>query len=518
MSERCPHCQAFVVDNGVTPSGTLRCDKCGTRFSKAKRVIATAGIGAHDVHPALAQRLGALPAAPKPVAGDTRVLGGRAVLSAEGAAVSEPNTSPGRPAARRSYDGLAGTPPPTVKPPRAEDALPTIPGYDVHEMIGKGAMGRVYRARHRGTGRMAAIKTLAPELAVRPDFVARFEREGAAMRAINHPGVVQVWDQGKVAGDVYYIAMEFIEGQPLRKFLDNGPLQTALALRWSRLILQALTAAHSPGVIHRDLKPENILMRGAPGDERPVLVDFGLAGIMEEENDPHPNLTKSRMTMGTVNYMAPEQRTDAKRVDQRADVYAAGVIFYEFLTGDLPLGRFNLPRERGLNVPASVDGVVVTALARNQEERFQTAADFDRALAAIEAELKVNQHVSRPAAERDTVIAAADIVHGDDNATAAPKAPPWTPARPSLRRDSSEPGAGALSGSPSGLVPAGAAAGSFAGSFAGSMVGSLAGTFVEGMSPAAWATMLPTVQPKWIAGAAAALVGTLIGLALLHAF
>jgi serine/threonine protein kinase len=506
MSDRCPHCQAFVVDNGVTPSGTLRCDKCGTRFSKAKRMIATAGIGAHDVHPALAQRLGALPAAPKPVAGDTRVLGGRAVVSAEGPAVVEPNTSPGRPAARRSYDGLAGTPPPTVKPPRAEEPLPVIPGYDVHEMIGKGAMGRVYRARHRGTGRLAAIKTLAPELAVRPDFVARFEREGAAMRAINHPGVVHVWDQGKAAGDVYFIAMEFIEGQPLRKFLDAGPLTTALALRWTRLILQALTAAHAPGVIHRDLKPENILMRGAPGDERPVLVDFGLAGIMEEENDPHPNLTKSRMTMGTVNYMAPEQRTDAKRVDQRADVYAAGVIFYEFLTGDLPLGRFNLPRERGLNVPASVDAVVVTALARNQEERFQTAADFDRAIAAIEAELKVNQQQSRPAPERDTVIApAVDVTHGEDAATAAPKAAPWTPARP-LHRVSSEPGAGALSAPPSGLVPAG--------SFAGSLVG----TFVEGMTPPAWATMLPTVQPKWIAGATAALVGTLVGVVLLRAF
>src|SRR5690606_37393142 len=110
-------------------------------------------------------------------------------------------------------------------------------------------------------------------------------------------------------------------------------------------------------VIHRDLKPENILMHGPAGDERPVLVDFGLAGILEEENDPHPNLTKSRMTMGTVNYMAPEQRTDAKRVDQRADLYAAGVIFYELLTGDLPIGRFALPTERGFGVSKSVDDV-----------------------------------------------------------------------------------------------------------------------------------------------------------------
>jgi serine/threonine protein kinase len=528
MTERCPQCHAYVADAGVAPGGALRCDRCGARFAKAKPVVATAGRdeAALGIHPALARKyapqagaVDALPAAPKPLAGDTRVLGGRAVVSAEGAAV-EPNTSPGRPAARRSYDGLAGTPPPAVKAPRPEEPLPLIPGYAVEAMIGKGAMGRVYRARQLSTGRLAAIKTLAPELAVRPDFVARFEREGAAMRAIRHPGVVQVWDQGKASGDVYYIAMEFIEGHPLRKFLEPGPLEPRLALRFSRLILQALAAAHAPGVIHRDLKPENILMRGAPGEERPVLVDFGLAGIMEEENDPHPNLTKSRMTMGTVNYMAPEQRTDAKRVDQRADVYAAGVIFYELLTGDLPLGRFNLPRERGLRVPASVDQVVVTALARNAEERFQTARDFDKALGDIEAELGI---AATTPLERDTVVAAADVLAPPRPTHEASTAPPPVGGRAGLRRDSSEPG---LHASPGALAamsmspahagpPMGSLAGSLPGSFAGSFAGSLAGTFVEGM-PAAWATVLPTVQPRWIAAATAALLGSVIGLLLLR--
>jgi serine/threonine-protein kinase len=498
----------------------LRCDRCSARFAKPKPVVATAGRddAALGIHPALARRyapqagaVDALPAAPKPLAGDTRVLGGRAV-SAEGAAV-EPNTSPGRPAARRSYDGLAGTPPPQVKPPRAEEPLPVIPGYAVEVMIGKGAMGRVYRARQLSTGRLAAIKTLAPELAVRPDFVARFEREGAAMRAIRHPGVVQVWDQGKASGDIYYIAMEFIEGHPLRKSLDGGPLEARMALRYTRLILQALAAAHAPGVIHRDLKPENILMRGAAGDERPVLVDFGLAGIMEEENDPHPNLTKSRMTMGTVNYMAPEQRTDAKRVDQRADVYAAGVIFYELLTGDLPLGRFNLPRERGLKVPASVDQVVVTALARNAEERFQTARDFDKALADIEAELGL---AVTPASDRDTVVGAADVLAPPRDSHEVPTAPPRTGARSAaLRRDSSEPGLNA-GASLTGGGSFGGAAATIAPSLLGPLGGaSLAGTFVEGM-PVAWATMLPTVQPKWIAAAVAALIGTGLGLLILR--
>jgi serine/threonine protein kinase len=533
MSERCPHCQVVVVDNGVAPGGMLRCDKCGNRFPKAKRVVATAGLGGTDgIHPVLAaRRYEALPAAPKPVAGDTRVLAGRAVVSADGTG-HEPHTSPGRPTARRSYDGLAGTPPPSVKAPRAEEPLPRIPGYDVEAMIGKGAMGRVYRARHRSTGRMAAIKTLAPELALRPDFVARFEREGAAMRAVRHPGVVQVWDQGKTENtteaseisDIYYIAMEFIEGPPLRKFLDQGALQPALALRWTRLILQALQAAHTPGVIHRDLKPENILMRGATGDERPVLVDFGLAGIMAEENDPHPNLTKSRMTMGTVNYMAPEQRTDAKRVDQRADVYAAGVIFYEFLTGDLPLGRFNLPRERGLNVPARIDEVVATALARKPEERFQSAADFDRALALIEAELPAPSSSSN----NDTLIGPADGSVRSD-AYEVPTTPPKL-HRP-VHRSASDPalidnrslapstvGASASSGLDSMMGSfVSAMPSSMLGSVVGSIAASMPGTFVEGLGPA-WSTMLPRVQPRFIAATVATLVGVGFGLALLRAF
>ncbi len=502
MSERCPACNADVADAGVAPGGSLRCDRCATRFPKPKRAAAAAeravatDEGGLGIHPALAKRYThALPQAPLPSALraarpqiDTRVLDGgmQSLPSTE-----EPGTAPGRPA-RRSLEGAAPAPSPKATPTTAATAnkpatepLPVIPGFDVIEMIGKGAMGRVYRARQLSTGRCAAIKTLAPELAVRPDFVARFEREGAAMRAISHPGVVSVWDQGRAGTDIYYIAMEFIEGHPLRKFLERGPLEPALALRFTRLILQALYAAHKPGVIHRDLKPENILMNGPAGDERPVLVDFGLAGIMEEENDPHPNLTKSRMTMGTVNYMAPEQRTDAKRVDQRADLYAAGVILYELLTGDLPLGRFNLPTEKGLAVPASIDRLIIKALARNAEERFQNARDFDAAIAAIEPD-----------------IVPVDARFGGDHVLGGSDTLPGRAARPEvLQRESSEPGA------PSGpslvsLVPTSPAA--------ASMIGSLA--------QPAWVTLLPVIHGRFIGGAVALCVGTLLGLLVLRGF
>lgn len=524
MTERCPACSADVVEAGVQPGGSLRCDRCGTRFPKARARAAAAAVAHQEheeqqlgIHPALAKRYArvvhdgqaevpALPAAPKPKAGDTRVLAG-GVPSLEGPA-EETGTNPGRPAARRSLEGAPARPAPQTPAPAvkaapavmaapAVDPLPRIPGYEVIELIGKGAMGRVYRARHTASGRAAAIKTLAPELAVRPDFVQRFEREGAAMRAIDHTGVVQVWDQGCAGNDVYYIAMAYIAGHPLRKYLEKGPLPVAQALRFTRRILQALAAAHKPGVIHRDLKPENILMHGTVGDERPVLVDFGLAGILEEENDPHPNLTKSRMTMGTVNYMAPEQRTDAKRVDQRADIYAAGVIFYELLTGDLPLGRFQLPTERGFGVPASIDAVIIKALARNADERYFSADDFDAALARVEAELGITS----PAVERDTVVGPA----GNETL-------PGRAARNELRRDSSEPGMNGPAGM-SGMTGLSGMTGMSGMSLApaGAPV-----TMLESIAQQAWVTMLPTVTTRWLAGGVALLVGTIIGLVLLR--
>ncbi|HEY4223290.1 MAG TPA: serine/threonine-protein kinase [Myxococcota bacterium] len=469
MSERCPACDAIVDDVGAVVGGPLRCDKCGTRFPKPKKAAAQAdgkwnvkddvdGLG---IHPALAKKhrdraslppvisratqepseidprdtdpnADSLPPPPVPpplASPGAPTAGTRVLVESIDVIAAEPGTTnPGRPQPRRSieraHDGAppqgkapaldraAAPPPRAASQPRQEpvDPVPIIPGYACTELVGKGAMGRVYRASQvlpNGTaGRASAIKILTPELAARQDFIQRFEREGAAMRAVNHPGVVAVMDQGSArqpdASTAHYICMEFVEGPPLRRSLDKGPLAPEVALRYARLIIQGLGAAHARGVIHRDLKPENILVHS---EERLVLVDFGLAGMLDEQNDPHPNLTKSRMTMGTVNYMAPEQRTDAKRVDQRADLYAAGVILYELLTGDLPLGRFALPTERGVTVPLSVDRCIVRALARNPDERYQHAAQFDEDLRAIEAEL-------RRTAAQDTVIGRARSMNG----------------------------------------------------------------------------------------------------------
>lgn len=266
----------------------------------------------------------------------------------------------------------------------SETAPPPIPGYGILEQIGKGAMGSVYKAKHLASGREAAVKILSSEMSSRADLVARFERESAALSSFRHPNVVAIYDSGNVS-NVHYFCMEYVEGTTLRRYLKNGPLPLKQALHFTRQILSGLKAAHDRGIIHRDLKPENVLVDHT--EERLVLVDFGLAGLLNEAVNPHPNLTRSKVTMGTVNYMAPEQHMDAKRVDGRSDLYSVGVLLYECVLGDLPLGRFSLPSERSFPAPISLDHVLSKALSREPEKRYQNATEFDQALADIEHDL-----------------------------------------------------------------------------------------------------------------------------------
>jgi serine/threonine protein kinase len=276
------------------------------------------------------------------------------------------------------------------------NTMPSIPGFDIAYQVGRGAMGSVYRARQIKTGRLVAIKVLSYELAQRTDLVARFEREAYALKSLSNTNVVTVIDAGHV-DDLHYFAMEFIDGITLRTRINRGPIHWREAAFITTQMLNGLIAAHKHGIIHRDLKPENVLLSYPNSDfsrmpERVVLVDFGLVGIGGLAFDPHPNLTRSKVTMGTVNYMAPEQHVDAKRVDHRSDLYSCGVILFEMLTGDLPLGRYLMPSERGGSlegVPLSLDPLLSKALARNLEERFSSAqiflAELNKVIAIDEA-------------------------------------------------------------------------------------------------------------------------------------
>jgi serine/threonine protein kinase len=278
--------------------------------------------------------------------------------------------------------------------------LPKIAGFDIFYQIGRGAMGSVYRGRQIKTGRIVAIKVLSCDLSERTDLVARFEREAYALKSLAHQNVVSIIDAGNVL-DIHYLAMEFIDGITLRARINREPIELKEATFITKEILNGLRAAHRHGIIHRDLKPENVLLcydghdfRSLP--TRVVVVDFGLVGIEGIMFDPHPNLTRSKVTMGTVNYMAPEQHVDAKRVDQRSDLYSAGVIFFEMLTKELPLGRSLLPNERGLLVPKEVDTILAKALARPVDERYTTAEDFLMDLESLSEEAMHYGDEARP--------------------------------------------------------------------------------------------------------------------------
>ncbi|MCL2178001.1 MAG: serine/threonine protein kinase [Proteobacteria bacterium] len=240
---------------------------------------------------------------------------------------------------------------------------PDIPGYALREVVGRGGMGEVWRAEQISLKRTVAVKLLPSDFESAPEFVSRFEKEASALALLSHPNIVQVVDRG-IAGGRYYIVMEYVSGPSLREKMSKGRLALKEAIQLISGIARAVDYMHSQGVIHRDLKPENILS-DAMGNLK--VADFGLAGI--QRGPQEFALTATAVAMGSMNYMAPEQRKDAKRVDNRADIYALGVIFYEMLTGELPVGCFKLPSERERYFPKGLDEVFSQVLQTNPEAR-----------------------------------------------------------------------------------------------------------------------------------------------------
>ncbi len=258
----------------------------------------------------------------------------------------------------------------TVSAPRQ------LPGFELTQLLGRGGMGEVWRARQLSLGREVAIKILSRDLARDPDFVKRFDLEASALTSLSHPHVVSIIDRGHHEG-VLFFAMELVEGKSLRERLSLGELPVEEVLRLLTQILSALGHAHKKGIIHRDLKPENVLL-----DEQGTVkvVDFGLAamaGLRAEDR-----ITRSAVAMGTVSYMAPEQRRDAHAVDHRADLYSTGVVLYELLTGDVPVGAYQAPSRSRTDLGRAIDGVVERALAPEPEQRFQSADEMATALAS----------------------------------------------------------------------------------------------------------------------------------------
>jgi tRNA A-37 threonylcarbamoyl transferase component Bud32 len=243
-----------------------------------------------------------------------------------------------------------------------------FPQLEILELLGQGGMGAVYKARQPKLDRLVAVKILPPEWGKDPAFSERFAREAKALARLTHPHIVAVHDFGE-SGGLFYLVMEYVDGANLRHLLQEGRMKPAEALAVIPQICDALQYAHEEGVVHRDIKPENILL---DSKGRVKIADFGLAKLLNRPRAAF-TLTGSQQVMGTLDYMAPEQRLRPQEVDHRADIYSLGVVFYEMLTGELPLGRFEPPSHKA-RVDARLDEIVFRALEREPQRRYQRAS------------------------------------------------------------------------------------------------------------------------------------------------
>jgi predicted Ser/Thr protein kinase len=261
-------------------------------------------------------------------------------------------------------------------PPTPEALQPAFPQLEIIELLGKGGMGAVYKARQPGLDRLVAVKILPPDVSQDPAFAERFKREARALAMLNHPNIVGVYDSGN-AGGYYYFVMEFLDGVNLRQAMRAGQLKAAEALKIVPQICDALQFAHDEGIVHRDIKPENILL---DKKGRVKIADFGLAKLLGKTQDV--TLTGTQQMMGTLHYMAPEQLEGARDVDHRADIYSLGVTFYEMLTGELPIGRFAAPSKK-VQIDVRLDEVVLRSLEKAPEQRYQHASEIKTEMEAI---------------------------------------------------------------------------------------------------------------------------------------
>src|ERR1035441_7887760 len=306
-------------------------------------------------------------------------------------------------------------------PLTVEEVARHFPGLEILELLGRGGMGAVYKARQKQLDRLVALKILPPRSGDDSAFAERFTREAKALARLNHPGIVTLYEFGVVKGragsplpaggedgsqrramecapypepPLYYFLMEFVDGVNLRQLLAGSRIAPREALAIVPQICDALQYAHDQGIVHRDIKPDNILLdrRG-----RVKVADFGLAKIVEgRAASPLPaetdagaqgtarptSLTEAGKVMGTPQYMSPEQVEAPGEVDHRADIYALGVVLYQMLTGELP-GKPLVPPSNKVQIDVRLDEVVLRALERKPELRYQQASILKTQVEAI---------------------------------------------------------------------------------------------------------------------------------------
>ncbi len=253
------------------------------------------------------------------------------------------------------------------------EAVPTHVGpYDILAVIGSGGMGTVYKGFQASLNRIVAIKVLPARFVHDPERVERFHREAQAVALLSHPNIVQIIDKGR-EGDLLYFVMEYIEGPSLDAVLQKGRLSLPEILRILKEVAKALQFSHASGIIHRDLKPRNVLLTSDLSTVK--LTDFGISRI-ESLSRAAGTLTTANASLGTLFYFSPEQAEDSGKVDHRTDIYSLGVIFYEMLTGKVPVGKFHLPSELNPELSPEVDAVVLKCLAYDRNQRYPDVQAF----------------------------------------------------------------------------------------------------------------------------------------------
>jgi predicted Ser/Thr protein kinase len=283
---------------------------------------------------------------------------------------SEAGVAPTGPFVTPSQAASPTIPPPQRFPtPYLETLARQFPQLDNFEHLGQGGMGVVYKARQRHLNRIVAVKLLPPSVGEDPAFAERFTREAQALARLNHPNIVQVHDFGRT-DEYFYFVMEYVDGVNLRVLIRDHKLDPEAALKIVPQICEALQFAHDEGIVHRDIKPENILV---DKKGRVKIADFGLAKLLGHAADDL-SLTGTGQLMGTLGYMAPEQLQQAHKVDHRADIYSLGVVFYEMLTGQLPIGRFEPPSKK-VQIDVRLDEIVLHSLESEPDRRYQHASD-----------------------------------------------------------------------------------------------------------------------------------------------
>lgn len=283
--------------------------------------------------------------------------------------------------------------------PTVGELAPHFPDLNIIQIIGRGGMGAVYKARQNNLNRFVALKILPPEIGKDQAFAKRFELEAQAMAKLSHPHIVSIHDFGQ-RGSLFFFLMEFVDGLNLRQLLDTGHITHKEALAIVPQICDGLQFAHDQGIVHRDIKPENILVDKLG---RVKIADFGLATLVSNIDTKNRDInaetsmvlpnTRDHGTLfsvaGTPQYMAPEQKHASADVDHRADIYALGVVFYQMLTGQLPTKNIELP-SRKVIIDIRLDNIVIKALEEEPDRRYQHAVDVKTEIETIAATIMNN--------------------------------------------------------------------------------------------------------------------------------